>query len=220
MILVSIFRDSAGYVDRYAAQVEKLRTSLDERLHCITIEGDSTDSTAQDLRDYGFQVLTVEHGGPRFGSIDNPLRWRQIAVVCNVAWCAALREVNPGEAIIYVESDLVWDAETMVALKARLQTHPAVATMSFHEGTNVFYDIWGHRKNGDWFTPQPPYHPGLDGDLVEIDSAGSCFAVRGDAAHHVEFSLKDCIRGVGRTLRAAGHPLMLDTTLAVYHPKD
>lgn len=219
MILVSIFRDSAGYVDRYAEQVEKLRVAAGERVFSVVAEGDSQDNTRELLRDAGFNPLIVEHGGPRFPSIDNPLRWRQIAVVCNTIWCAAIREANPGEAIAYAESDLVWDAETLVALTERTKQFPAVATMSLHEGTDRFYDIWGHVKDGIRFVPEPPYHPGLDAPMVEIDSAGSCFAVRSNIAHHVEFSLTDCIRGVGRSLHKAGHRLMLDTTLAVYHPR-
>jgi hypothetical protein len=54
--------------------------------------------------------------------------------------------------------------------------------------------------------------------LMKIDSSGSCFALRADLAPFVEFSTQDCIRGVGRSIRAQGADLWLDPQLAVYHP--
>lgn len=218
MIVVSIFRDASDYVTRYAAQIEALRLATAERVHCVTIEGDSTDNSYRTLKLAGFDPLKVEHGGPKYESTNDARRWRQVALVCNIAWTVALREVAPDETIIYIESDLIWEPETILALDRHMEKHSAIAPMSFRENSRLFYDIWGHRKDEIAFGWRPPYHPRVNGQITEIDSAGSCFAVHASVANAVEFSLKDCIRGVGRSLRAAGHTLMLDPTLAVYHP--
>ena len=47
MILASIFRDSATYVDRYVEQVKALRELMPVRV--VAVEGDSTDDTYDQL---------------------------------------------------------------------------------------------------------------------------------------------------------------------------
>jgi hypothetical protein len=217
MILASIFRNSGRYVDRYVNQVKALRDHADVTV--IVGEGDSVDNTYDRLLDTDFTVLKVEHGGPSFRSRDNVLRWRHLAAVCNVVWAAAVRE-HGDEPVVWVESDIIWDASTIVALVHDLRTVPAVAAMSYrYEDPSEFYDIWGHVKDGTPFTRYPPYHAEISHqNLCEIDSAGSCFAIRADAVSAVEFAAADCVRGVGRSLRAAGFSLWLDPQLAVSHP--
>ena len=81
-----------------------------------------------------------------------------------------------------------------------------------------FYDTWGHRRGGQRFSAWPPYHPDLGSDIIEIDSAGSCFAMSSTAANVAHFGHTDCVLGIGRSLRWAGLKLYLDPTLAVTHP--
>ena len=112
-MLASIFRDSAAYVDRYFAQVDALRQHIPVTLYLA--EGDSTDGTWVVLNerttddDYLFQIA---HGGPKFGSVNNPQRWKQIAYVCN----GLLDSIPQQGNLIYVESDLIWEPETMLTL--------------------------------------------------------------------------------------------------------
>jgi hypothetical protein len=217
MILVSVFRDAESYLDRYINQVKALRQVTEVTV--IVAEGDSTDDTYKRLQATDFAVLKVEHGGPAFGSVDHPVRWRQLAAVCNVAWVAAIRELDFGDgdqAVVWVEGDLIWTPETLMALEQRVQKWPAVAPMSFHHGR--FYDIWGYRKNERRFGPFPPYHPDLDGDnMVTIDTAGSCIMFSPSAARVACFDPDDCILGLGRSLYAQGMSLWLDPTLKVEH---
>jgi hypothetical protein len=212
MIFATIMRDSAMYVDRFHEQVDRVGPSK-----VVVVEGDSSDATWEAIQGRDWMTLKCEHGGPYFGSVDEPMRWRQIALACNVALTAAVRDNDEYEPIIYIESDLIWEPETIESLVGHLDTLPAVAPMSM-QGVR-FYDTWGHVKGNRRFSPYAPYHPGLNGhQLVTIDSAGSCIAMTAKAAAVAEFSLTDCIRGVGRSLHAHGYSLWLDPSLAVRHP--
>lgn len=220
MILVSVFRNSQDYLDRYFDQTDELARSMHEPLRRVCVEGDSTDQTWKVLANRlgpNDVLLKCEHGGPTFESQDIPQRWRQIALACNVAMTAAIRINTEEQAVVYMESDLMWDTPTIHKLVDHLSMYPAVAPMSMQRGR--FYDIWGYVKDGIRFGPYPPYHPGINpGRMVTIDSAGSCTAMTAQAARVVEFSLTDCIRGVGRSLYANGFSLWLDPTLKVVHP--
>ena len=215
MILVSVFRNASGYVERYIEQVKALRDYAPVKVVCA--EGDSDDDTYDLLRASDFTVLKVEHGGPMFPSVDHPLRWRQLAAVCNVALCAAIREMDD-EPLVYVESDLIWDAATLLELGDLASRHGAVAPMCFQNAR--FYDIWGYRKDGRRFNPYPPYHPDIaDSGLTEIDSAGSCIAMSPTAAEVAHFSAQNCILGIGDSLRNAGLALYLAPHLKIHHPE-
>ena len=221
LVVASIFRDSESYVDRYFEQINRLREEMPVRL--VIAEGDSTDDTLtlleRKVRD-GDTLLKVDHGGPEYGSVDNPDRWAQIAYVCN----AVLDQLHMDDKdrLIYVESDLAWPVQTMTRLHYDLDTVGAVAAMSIQPSTGNFYDTWGHvGLDGERFSPHPPFHPSLarlrEGALTAIQSAGSCIAVRGEVVNAgVKFSSEDCIRGFCRTIR--DHTaLYVDTGAEVYH---
>ena len=222
VVLSSIFRDSAEYVRRYFDQVNDLAWELSGKAFSslVIAEGDSTDDTYEAIREHlriDDVLLQVNHGGRKFGSVDHPERWANIAKVCNTVadhW-------PEGATVIYVESDLIWEPETMLRLLEDLDTVPAVAPMCMKDGR--FYDLWGHRGlDGERFTMGPPYHKDLeatDDALVEIGSAGSCVVMRPEIARVARFGENDCMVGLGRSIRfeAGGH-LYLDRTVAVHHP--
>lgn len=215
MILASVFRDSESYLDRYVAQVEALREEMP--VYVVAVEGDSDDNTWKALQDTDFYSLKVEHGGPRFGSIDQPVRWRQIAAACQVSMIAATRLCEPNDTFCYIESDLLWEPETMVRLVDDLIRVPAVAPLSMKDGQ--FYDIWGYRAQEEPFRAMMPFFPGYDPDALNpIDSSGSCFATLGHYLPMLNFSPTTCIRGIGQSLRDNGYQLYLDPTVAVHHP--
>lgn len=221
MILASVFRDASDYLDRYQDQVKALREHLP--VHVVAVEGDSRDDTWRRLQSLDFYSLKVEHGGPRYGSIDFPTRWRQLAAACNVAMIAATRLCKPDDPFVYVESDLLWEPETILTLVDDLARVPAVAPMSmiwdYSEDRERFYDCFGHTKNGRPFDYQAPYCDGWDpGSLIPIDTAGSCFVTSGHYLPYLNFSPTECIRGVGQSLRDNGWQLYLDPTVKVLHP--
>lgn len=217
----TVFRNAESYLDRWRNMVNSLAASWDAPIHVIAVEGDSDDNTYDTLKANPpevaeFTLLHVEHGGPRFGSVVNPQRWKQLALACNAVLVHA--SLTP-QNFLYIESDLVWDNRTVKALVDDLKKVPAVAPMSFHlSDPSLFYDCWGHVKGGRMFGQYPPYHPDLGSGLTVIDTAGSAFAVRPNLVESLGFSAKDCIRGIGRTVRKAGAELYLDPHLAVYHP--
>jgi glycosyltransferase involved in cell wall biosynthesis len=221
LTLGTVFRNAESYLERWRNLVNGLAASWDGPIHVIAVEGDSDDNTYDLLKTdppsvAEFTLLHVEHGGPRFGSVVNPQRWKQLALACNAVLVHA--SLTP-QTFLYIESDLVWDNRTIKALVNDLQKVPAVAPMSFHlSDPTLFYDCWGHVKDSRMFGQHPPYHPELGSTLTPVDSAGSAFAVRGHLVADLAFSPTDCIRGIGRSVRHAGHELFLDPQLAIYHP--
>lgn len=221
ILLTSVFRDSTSYVQRYLQQVADLRAATTTPIHVVAVEGDSEDDTYELLAKSPEidTLLVCEHGGQKWGSIDHPMRWRQIATACNTALCAAVRLSEPEDVWLYVESDLLWSPLTMLKLISDLDNVPAVAPMSMMGGR--FYDIWGHRKDGRGFSAHPPYYPGWERDshtLSQIDSAGSCWATNYEPLQAAEFGVKDCVLGVGRSIAEAGYSLWVDPSIAVEHP--
>lgn len=228
IVITSIFRNSTGYLNRYFKQVAMLTDILEGAGHNVylhLVEGDSTDGTFEAMRNeillggHNGQVLKCDHGGPVFGSIDNEQRWRNISRVCNFL----LSELPKNDITLYVESDLLWTPETMIALLDDMNGYDAMAPMCFHLPTGLFYDTWGHRKNGVCFTQISPYHHDLavvhPGDRVEIDSAGSCIVMRGEVASLARFMPPELgIVGFGNDMRQWGYKLFLNPHQRVFHP--
>jgi hypothetical protein len=220
-----MFRDSTRYLDRYFGQVDALREALaafDAHLQLIFVEGDSNDDTWDQLhrrtKYVDAVILKRAHGKLHaWHSVDIPERWKAISWVCN----GILEHVESNgnlDALIYVESDLGWTAETMLTLLGHLgPEHPAVSPMCF-TAVNDFYDVWGHIKDGVQFGPFPPYHHGLGPGLTEVDSTGSCIVMLGSVARSgIRYSEVDHCRGLGRDIRAKGFSLWVDPTIRVVH---
>lgn len=221
VLLTSIVRNGAGYLDRYIKQTDALREQLHAMAWPLTVavcEGDSTDHTDALLLEYAhtrnLHVYNYNHGGPAFGSVDNAVRWRNIARTWNYLF-NQIAEIH-FHALIYVEADLVWQPHTMIRLLRHLDKVPAVAPMSMLG--HAFYDTWGYRACGRHFTAWPPYHPGLidnRGELFRIESAGSCKVMRGEIARQCRFSETDAM--LGHDIYAKGYSLWLDPTVSVHH---
>ena len=178
--LCSIMRNSAHYLDRYLEQVTALRRRLEVRL--VVTYGDCTDNTYGQLITSGVEMDLAEcsHGGPNFGSIDHPTRWDQIAKVVRFTLD---RVGDPGDALIWVEADLIWHPDVMLGLVTDLDHVPAVAPQLLANNSIRWYDTFSYRRNGEMFNGQPPYYqpPNYQSDqLVPIDSCGSCFVTDGD----------------------------------------
>lgn len=232
--LCSAFRNSSAYIDRYFVQVAGLRDALKRRGDCLYLvlaEGDSVDATWSDLfwqtDDFDAEVLRVNHGGPDHGSVVNAERFANMAKVWNEIW---RRIPDDADAVIFVESDLIWQPSTILALLDDLEHVPAVAPKIIlrREGwpPNLFYDVWAFRRNGEHFTHNPPYVPltvkghieMMDGSLGQIDSAGSCIVMRGEVARGLCWPPEDVVVGVCRQIRERGDSIWLDAQQTVVHP--
>ena len=226
VIIASIMRDAAPYLGRYVAQTSTLKHYLDERgdsLGVVVAEGDSTDDTLALLHRWersagGVSVLKLDHGGPKYGSVDVLARWRQVASVYNRLF-DVISEIRIIDAVLHVEADLIWEAGTMLALLDQLSDeHPVVSPMIFNKA-GVFYDTWGYRYDGVHFVHDHPYHERLrnwNGGLVPIDSAGSCQVMLAEVARRCRFSEETIL--LGPSIYAEGYSQWLDPGLKVIHP--
>lgn len=226
--ITSIMRNSTGYLPRYASQVGDLADALayaGQRLTVFVAENDSTDGTLAWLEEwarYSADRYTVvgwklDHGGPAFGSVDDPVRWRNIARTWNKLYDRLAPYLRDADRVIYVETDLIWSADTMLRLIEHTRFMPAVAPMSMQG--SIFYDTWGHRAGGKNFQNEPPFHPALvdwRGGLMQLDSAGSCMALRAEVARLCRLSEADAM--IGHDIYRHGFSLWLDPTLKVVHP--
>jgi len=227
--IASIFRDSASYIDRYVAQVSALRDALAARgdsLRGVWGEGDSIDRTATILaekarkRALTFDLIDVSHGGAKFGSVNVEQRWRQISYCCNTV----LHNVpDDADVVVYIESDLIWDAATVISLIDALSDGIDVISplsMAYGEATPRFYDTYGHRSGGQQFQPYAPFHPDMkDGEFLRLNSAGSCLVLKGHVAQTTRFTPPEMgIVGWGEDINAQGYSFWLDPSQSVWHP--
>lgn len=241
VVLGSIVRDGSKYLDRYFEQVSSLATGLEERgfgFANVVLEGDSTDDSWARLVQYystaphSVRLIRHEHGGIKYGSVDRPDRWANIAN----CWNHLVGRVNEYEptldVFVYMEADLIWEDSTVRALVRHVMNGvDAVAPMSMLNGTDppIFWDIHGHRAGGVRFNNNAPYHAWLDPrkvippdcywskwGLIKIGSAGSCGVFRGDIVRKCTFDPKDAM--IGKSLYEQGFTFWLDPMLEVVHP--
>lgn len=239
--VISTFRNAVGpQISAYFCQIDALANALARRqpytrLSLILGYGDSDDGTGEALFEaaadsIGALLIDVSHGGPLYGSIEHPQRFQQLAYVGN----RLLDCVDASSDVVgIVESDLVWEPETMVQLIEDLEHLPppygAVAPMVM-DGPDSFYDAFAFRRKGVRFTKQPPYHADLPGlveqdpelshviSLVEVDSAGSVLFMDAELARQARFSEEEAIVGLCKDIYAHGGSVWLDANATVYHP--
>ncbi len=229
--LCSAFRNSCGYLDRYLDQVTNLHLVLSERgdrLHCVWGEGDSVDDTlarlVQTARHTKWPVTQVDctHGGPEFGSVIDPERFRQLGHVGRSIWAAIPANAD---VVLWVESDLVWEAATLAALIDRLGSFDAVAPAVVLDRTgwprnnSVFYDTYCFVRHGIRFDHRRPWHPDNDGETpLQMDSVGSCVAMRGYIAKGLLFDDRTIWPDLCRQINDRPAGAWFDPKLTVIHP--
>lgn len=218
----SLFRDSTGYFPRYLSQVHALRDALVARgdeIRCIWVEGDSIDATwgmlTSTLNEQLLgRVVHRPHGGPRWGSVVHPDRMRALGYVGN----GVMENIHEGtDVLFFVESDLIWDVDTALALIDSAYKNRTVTVPMVMYQPGWFYDVWAFRKNGQPFGPNAPYHAGIAGkDTVALDSAGSCLAIpsEGFEARYGDEAIVDLCRD----LWSRGVSIILDQRLQIWHP--
>jgi GT2 family glycosyltransferase len=219
----SIFRNAEYYIYRYMQQIWRLRELEPRHMFRIVLcEGDSTDGTFELLDALAFDAVTKRaHGGPLFGSVDNKERWTNISWT----WEGVLERLLPADDVfILVDSDLIWEPETMLRLVGHLQKPDVdmVAPMCFRQGYH--YDTWGLRgTDGSGYGAWPPYHrelsePPRPNGLYRIRSAGACMVMHGKVARTCHFTPADMANvGFCWNMAENGYQLWLDPTLRVHH---
>ncbi len=225
--LCSIFRNSEKNLPRYLKQIDKLASKIwPNTLQCLWGEGDSKDNTKQILEsvetndNYRFELIDVSHGGKEFDSVVDPIRFLQCAYAGNIVWS---RIPNTSQVVIWVDSDIIWDANVLNKLISQVENStnvlcPLVILDRMNWDYNSFYNVFDFRINGEHFTHKQPYHQSLlTSDFVKIDSGGSCMVMRGHVARQVHFTAKEVIVGMCKQINELGYSIYLDTRLKVYH---
>lgn len=216
----SIIRDGEGYLSRYYDQLRSLTN--DYEIGLAICEGDSLDDTGEMIyrllpSELALYAYNYSHKGPKFGSVDNPTRWENIAKTWNYMLNNIDNALEEYDYFCYMEADLIWNKETIDKLVEGMEDFDCVAPMSML-GQEWFYDTWGHRSNGMNFGASYPYHPFFNDCLryMPLESAGSCILMKSKVVQTCRLSLKDAM--IGHDIIKQGYSFVLDKTAVVNHP--
>lgn len=231
VVIGSLHRSNPPAHARYFLQCAALRHALREqghRLRVIAVEGDSNDrdrtwrslSHNAMVNTLDIHIVRCNHGGPHYGSTESPDRLSALSKVANACFDAVTVD---DDVFIYVESDLIWTADSMLALIHTIMSHSyadVIAPLVF--AGEHFYDTFVFRgMDGTRFAPFPPYHDSLlaPPDLTRVSSAGSCLvmgsAVARDPLHRMTSNalLEFCANVVANNYR-----IYVDPSVRIYHP--
>ncbi len=223
VVVLSAFRNMEGKIAQYFDQVSALREFVSS-VRVVAVEGDSTDRTVGELVSEAVRysiplsVINHDHGLRAFGSTEAPDRLAALTPVMMAAW-GAIEESD--DLALYVESDLLWHPAAPIALldhaEARTDGFDVVSPLVF-AGPH-FYDVWAFRKNGSRFESHYPFHPELNQTgITEVDSVGSCLAVRAGAVAGVLPDGKQGLVSWCDGARKAGLRIGVDVESRIYHP--
>lgn len=243
IVLGSAFRNSSiSHITRWADQCYALESYLysilgrgilgltqDDplRFRVIAVEGDSINDTQAQLhreckrRGLELDLRTCNHGCRVFGSTEDEDRLKALSLVGN-AILGGVRLID--DVMVYVESDLVWSADTITRLIARvLEGYDVIAPLIF--AGEHFYDIFVYRGlDGNRFSPFFPYHSSISSDgfldayPVEVQSAGSCLVMRADVARTCRIRDENALLGFCKDVRSKGYMVWVDKTERIEHP--
>ena len=226
--ILSAFRDSLsrGQLPRFLDQVEALRRHAGpiHSIRVVAVEGDSRDGTYAALQKgragLSIELIKWDHGLPWFASVESVARFVAMSHIGNLAF-GAVRDDD--DAVLWVESDLIWDAHTIGSLAdmavRRDGDFDVFAPLIF--AGEHFYDVWGYRGlDGARVAPFHPYHSTLrhDGAATEVSSVGSCLAMRGEVARACRVVDAECLVGFCRDARSKGYRVAVDPRFSVRHP--
>jgi hypothetical protein len=226
VVIGSAWRSSEHNVPRYLDQIVALRDLVrdDYTIKILAVEGDSLDGTANALvrgaaaRNLDLTLVEFDQRTPHFGSVEDPKRMNALSEVFNRVLDAVDEDTD---IFVYVESDLLWKPQPLANLIRLVDDQEegmdVIAPLIF-AGPH-FYDIWGFRKGGERFGPFPPYHPGLNRNgLTEVDSVGSCLAMRAEVAWETRIKNGNAIVGWCEEARSLGYKIGVHANLEVHHP--
>lgn len=216
LTIASAFRDAERNAHLYLSRIGMLRDLLGSEWHVRVIagEGDSVDHTRMALishaRALGIELVFAEcaHGGPRWGSTEEPERLKALSFVLNQI---LEKHAQDSEGyFIYVEQDLKWDPQTLRELVYRvIYDERAEVFAPLVMAGQCFYDTWGFRLDSreSRFGPHFPYCHKLlhqSGEVLNVYSVGSCLAMDGKHAASIRVSNDYALVGWCEAAREAG----------------
>lgn len=225
VVVVSFFRNAAGgQVRRFMQQVSWLADAMpNDRVRVAAVEGDSTDDTRGELSAYAtkhqlpLQLISRSHGGRVFGSTEEADRLAALSYVGN-GGLEAVHELD--QVVVYVESDLIWEAASIVQLKETLLGSDAGIVAPMVWAGKHFYDVFCYRSlDGQRFSPFPPYsHAFVQDRPFEVSSVGSCLVMHAEVARTVRIPGSEVLIGFCRMAREVGYHIYVDPTVSIHHP--
>jgi hypothetical protein len=229
IVIVSAFRNMSTRITGYFRQVHALDEHIGpaHSVRVVAVQGDSYDETELELAHMAelwqipTEIITHEHGCKVFGSTEEPARLEALTGVM-IAGMKAVQKTD--DIMLYVESDLLWQPHqvgSIIDMADRRDEELDVIAPLCMAG-EAFYDIWGMRGlDGERFSPFVPYHADTAGKhdgLVEVESVGSCFAVRAAAASKVKPIGTEGLRSWCRGARKAKLRIGVALAFHVNHP--
>jgi hypothetical protein len=230
IVVLSFFRNSAhGQLQRFMRQVADLRAALAPRydVGLVAVYGDCTDNTGELLEAFcdalriPATIVRCDHGGPVYGSTEQPERMRDLSKIANKGLDYVVSMTGPADYFVwYVESDLIWKPETVARLVMRLENEPVAAVAPLIFAGPHFYDVYSFRGlDGSRFAPFAPYHQTLLPEyMTEVSSVGSAFLMKGYVAQHVRIKNDGALPGFWEEARRLGYHVYVDPMERVEHP--
>jgi len=229
LTIISFFRDAAGLqVHRFIKQCALLQAVWPGAIRIVAVYGDCMDATKPQLlaeaeaRNLALHLVEYNTKVPRYGSTEQPERMAALSRLsnCGLDFAATLLEMHTAEQILYVESDLIWDADVIVELMHSLDSSNADAMAPLVFAGENFYDVWAFRGlDGQRFSPFPPYHSSLKGKAtIQVSSVGSCFLMERWVLENVRIKNEGALVGFWREAKDHGFSVKVSPGQRVRHP--
>lgn len=218
--VVSPLRDSGlmlrGFI-RHFIQMAEYDPEVEVRL--IAVEGDSVDDTLETLRlwvaqDERVTVVRCETGAPKFPSVVNPERFKNLARIFNTGLDAV--DLDWSDYVMFIPSDVEYEPDLLTRLLAR--DKDMIAPMFWRWG--IFYDIWGFIRDGQPFTSQRRewYTIELGDEPVQMDTVGGCILMRAEiVTAGCRYTPDEVDRGLCKAARALGYTIWCDPVAEILH---
>lgn len=238
--VASMFRDSVTFhghridqVGRFFRQLggqQGLGELFDLSLHLV--EGDSKDNTRQELEDHLARwphgpTELLHHSVNAFpvASLEDPVRFRQLSAVANVAFRAA--RDSGADYVLWVESDLILNDDLITSLLGAFGPGSdklgAVAPLTrfLQSGCKSLYDVWGYRglsgerwTNGDYLA-----FKGGSIRYRRMASVGCCALFDGNILRRLNADFgTGCFPALCETLRSNDYEVVCDMETEIEHP--
>lgn len=228
--ILSIFRQSEGYLARYIQQVKGAFHESGGKCHAVWLEGDSKDRTfeilsqeKEDLEKEGHKVTLIKFDLEKnlWPSIDHSERWAQLTT----CWNKCMEYLLPCKIAVCVESDLIWEPDVISKVIQKLDSiHQVVCPMLMIENSekifnlSLFYDTWAFSRGNKNFRNTWPYwskdHRLLDEpQLLELSTCGGMIVATYEIQKQGKWDPTCCVRKFPKEIR-----LFMDKTLKIYHP--
>ena len=140
LAILSLWRDSASYIERSLAQFQAMESQLD--VNCVYgfFENDSQDNTAEHLQSWlkthtGF-VISERIGAPKWGSVASLERVRYQARYRNIVLDYFLDYYN-FDYLLVADSDVRWEPDLIKQMIDRLDKNPTWGMVSPNTVQNV-----------------------------------------------------------------------------------